>query len=499
MDIRLCANQKELKKTVSACVVFISSGGVKKSRLSRPLALVCESLIKENLFDPKKTSSLFIPLGGQDFGGRHLLLVSLDESQENKEEMARQAAARVYKALEVYKISSALVFTGVLKLFIKNLKTLAQVITEGFFLARYKFNDLQQKTKEEVLKTVFLEGLSQNKETKKGLEEGCKIADGVNTARWAADHPANLMTPSILARTAVKKGRGIKNLKISLWDKARLKKEKMGGILGVSRGSSEPPYLIMMEYRGGGSSVKPLCFAGKGLTFDSGGISLKPARNMDEMKFDMCGGAAVIGAVLAIARLGLKVNVLGMVGASENMPGASAVKPGDILRARNGKTMEVLNTDAEGRLVLADVLSLASELKPAFIVDAATLTGAVVVALGNIYTGLFTRNKNLESKILKSARKAGERMWPLPLNDFHVKDIQSPIGDVANISSTGGAGSSTAAAFLEHFVDKKIPWAHLDIAGTAYNISNRLAYARPKTASGVMVRTFIELARQHSR
>ena len=201
----------------------------------------------------------------------------------------------------------------------------------------------------------------------------------------------------------------------------------------------------------------------------------------------------------AIARAELKVDVIGMVGATENMPGPAANKPGDVLKARNGKTMEVLNTDAEGRLVLADILSYASEQKPEWIVDAATLTGAIIMALGNTYTGLFTRNKNLEKKITQAALSAGEKMWPMPLDDFHVKDIKSSVADVANIQSTRGAGSSTAAAFLEHFVDKSIPWAHLDIAGTAWDVSQRLPYCRPKLASGVMVRTFFELARQHSR
>ena len=181
------------------------------------------------------------------------------------------------------------------------------------------------------------------------------------------------------------------------------------------------------------------------------------------------------------------------------MPGASAIKPGDVLTARNGKTMEVLNTDAEGRLVLADLLSYVSEKKPQFIVDAATLTGAVVVALGNVYTGLFTRNPNLEQKIKSAAASSEEKIWTLPLDNFHVKDVKSKVADVANISSTPGAGSSTAAAFLEHFVDEDIPWAHLDIAGTSYNVSNRLPYCRPKSASGVMVRTFVELARQYIR
>jgi len=308
------------------------------------------------------------------------------------------------------------------------------------------------------------------------------------------------MTPSVLAQTVQNKFKKVKNVKVSIWNKERIKKERMGGLLGVSLGSYQEPRVILIEYKGDASSKKtaPLYFAGKGITFDSGGISLKPASNMDEMKYDMCGAVAVIGTLLAVSSLEMKVNVVGIVGACENMPGATANKPGDILKARNGKTMDVLNTDAEGRLVLADILSYACEQKPVFIIDAATLTGSVVVALGNMYSGLFTRNKNLEKQILDASKSSGEKIWSLPLNDHHTKDVKGIVGDVANISSTKGAGSSTAAAFLEQFVNKNIPWAHLDIAGTAYNVSNRLSYCRPQTASGVMVRTFVEICRQYS-
>ena len=269
----------------------------------------------------------------------------------------------------------------------------------------------------------------------------------------------------------------------------------MGGLIGVSQGSAEEPRFIIMEYKGASGTKKPVFLVGKGVTFDSGGISLKPGRDMDEMKFDMCGAAAVIGALLAIERLKLKVNVTGLVASTENMPGASALKPGDIITARNGKTMEILNTDAEGRLILADALSYASEKKPQAIFDAATLTGAIVAALGNLFTGFFTKNQELKKKIIKAGEISGERLWPLPLVKEHREDMKSEIADIANISGGWGAGSSTAAAFLEFFVDKKIPWAHFDIAGTAYNVERRLEYCSRKMASGVMVRTFVELVR----
>ena len=216
---------------------------------------------------------------------------------------------------------------------------------------------------------------------------------------------------------------------------------------------------------------------------------------MDEMKYDMCGGANVIGAMLAIAKLKLKINAIAYVAASENMPGPLANKPGDILTARNGKTVEVLNTDAEGRLILMDALSYASEKKPAAIIDAATLTGAIIISLGNSYTGVFTRNNPLMKKILTAADRAGENVWHMPICDDYVKDMKGTYADLTNLAPTRGGGSSTAAAFLEQFVDDKIPWAHFDIAGTAWNMNNRINYHPKKGASGSMVRTFVELAK----
>jgi leucyl aminopeptidase len=252
-----------------------------------------------------------------------------------------------------------------------------------------------------------------------------------------------------------------------------------------------------LEYHGSPQkgAKKPLIFVGKGLTFDSGGISIKPSAAMEEMKYDMCGGANVIGTILAIAKLNLKVNVMCLVPSTENMPGPSATKPGDILTGRNGKTFEVNNTDAEGRLILSDALAYASEQDPEIIIDAATLTGAMIVALGNTHTGYFTRNKQLKEKIETAAKKSGEWVWNMPLCDFHVQDMKGTYADLSNMSSGKGAGSATAAAFLEQFVSEKIPWAHFDIAGTGWAAGNRLKYCTKKGATGVMIRTFVEIAK----
>jgi leucyl aminopeptidase len=252
-----------------------------------------------------------------------------------------------------------------------------------------------------------------------------------------------------------------------------------------------------MEYKGGGSK-KPICYVGKGLTFDSGGICIKPGAGMDEMKYDMCGGANVIGTMLTIAKLKLKVNAIGIVPASENMPGPMANKPGDIVTSRNGKTVEVINTDAEGRLILSDALVYASEQEPQFIVDAATLTGAMVIALGDMHTGFFSRDEKLTQKIKKAASTAGELVWEMPMHEEHTKDMKGAYADLQNVTARKGAGSAHGAVFLAEFVDSKIPWAHFDIAGTAWNTGHRIPYNNAKGATGCMIRTFVELAKQHT-
>jgi leucyl aminopeptidase len=315
----------------------------------------------------------------------------------------------------------------------------------------------------------------------------------VNFSRRLGDLPGNFMTPDLLAKAAIAEAKKV-GLRATVWDKEKLEKEKMGGLLGVSRGSSQDPRFIILEYNGAAKSEKPVVFVGKGLTFDSGGISIKPGGGMEEMKYDMCGGANVIGTLLAIAKLKLKINAIGLIPSSENMPGPAATKPGDVHTARNGKTFEVNNTDAEGRLILADALSYASELKPQVIIDAATLTGAIVVALSNIHTGYFTRNKDLKYRVEKAADISDEWVWNMPLTDEHVKDMKGTYADLSNISTGKGAGSGTAAAFLEQFVEEGIPWAHFDIAGTAWAVGGRLPWCNAKGASGVMIRTFVALA-----
>jgi leucyl aminopeptidase len=303
------------------------------------------------------------------------------------------------------------------------------------------------------------------------------------------NEPAGVLTPTALANRAKALSRK-HGFKCTVMTPDRIKKLKMGALMGVAQGSHQPARLIVLEHRGGGKS-KPLAFVGKAVTFDSGGISIKPSAGMDEMKTDMSGGAATLGAVCAAAMLKLPINIVGVIPATENLPGGGAYKPGDILKSMSGITIEVLNTDAEGRLILSDGLAYAARYKPAAIVDLATLTGACVIALGSVNTGLMGNDDKLVEKIKAAAAATSEKVWQLPMDDEYGEQIKSDIADVKNVGGRE-AGTITAAKFLEKFV-KDLPWAHLDIAGTAYGDKAK-AY-RPKGATGVGVRLLTQLAR----
>jgi leucyl aminopeptidase len=322
-----------------------------------------------------------------------------------------------------------------------------------------------------------------------GVERGRIIGEAVNFARILALTPANDMTPTILASRAGEVAKKF-GLAFHALDEAAMREKGMGSILGVSRGSDEDARMIVLEYAGDPDSKEKLALVGKGLTFDSGGISIKPAENMHEMKYDMCGGAGVIAAMGAIAQLKPKVNVIGVVPSSENLPGPRAMKPGDILHAMNGKTIEVINTDAEGRLILADGLCYARELGATRIVDAATLTGAMVVALGHSAAGTISNDDTFRDHFIDVSKSTTEKYWPLPLYDEFSTTVKSEIADLRN--STGRvAGSLTAAAFLKAFV-ADVPWIHLDIAGTAYTDAETAYLAKGPT--GYPVRAFVALA-----
>jgi leucyl aminopeptidase len=373
-----------------------------------------------------------------------------------------------------------------------------QALAEGAVLGGYRFDAYREKSEETASRVGTLTLLvprDQNlRASRESARRGVVIAESQNVARELSNLPPNVLSPEQLAQEA-RTVAGEVGLSVRVFDVPELQRRKMGAILAVGGGSARPPRLVTLEYapKGAKKERPALCIVGKGITFDSGGISIKPAAGMDEMKHDMSGAATVIGVLRACALLALPVRVVGVIGAAENLPDGTAYRPGDIVTAASGKTIEVLNTDAEGRVVLADALHHAkTEFDPAAIVDLATLTGACVVALGRWATGLFGSHAGLVEALRAAGQKTGEIAWPMPLLDGHKREIKSEVADIKN---SGGrqAGASTAAAFLSHFVGDT-PWAHLDIAGTAWTTSPVNGY-QPRGATGVGVRLLLELLR----
>jgi leucyl aminopeptidase len=320
------------------------------------------------------------------------------------------------------------------------------------------------------------------------------IGEGHSLARRLGMLPGNICTPDYLAATGHEIAARY-SMQITVLGRKEMEREKMGSFLSVAQGTSQDPKLIAIEYRRGPKDAPPIVLVGKGLCFDSGGISIKPAQGMEWMKFDMCGAAGVLGAMEAIGRLELPVNVVGLIGSTTNMVSGEAVKPGDVVQASNGKFIEIINTDAEGRLVLADVLVYAKRFNPSAVIDAATLTGACVIALGHTATGVMGSDDALVQEVLDAAKRAGEPGWPLPLWDDYKELIKS---DVADIKNSGGrpAGTITAGLFLKEFAEG-YPWVHLDVAGTAYTESDLGTV--PRGSTGVPVGTFVEFVRGRTR
>jgi len=370
----------------------------------------------------------------------------------------------------------------------------AQAQVEGALLGLYSFRKYQQAEDNSngsgVTGIKLLSGNTDEAALNQAIERGRAFAEATNFARDMVNEPPNVLTPTELANRASAMAKQF-GLECEVLDRPQMQELGMGGLLGVAQGSAEPPRFIILRYRGAPSSKnKGMALVGKGITFDTGGISIKPAERMHEMKGDMSGAAAVIGAMQIIGALKPAVNVTALVAATENMPSGTAYRPGDILRIMNGKTIEIVNTDAEGRLVLADALSYAVKAELSPIIDVATLTGGIVVALGSVMSGMFCNDEQLSQEIIAAGKAAGEKFWPMPLDEEYAELIQS---DIADIKQTGGreASSVTAAKILENFVGEA-QWAHLDIAGTNY-IDSKRPY-QEKGATGFAVRTLAELA-----
>ena len=435
-------------------------------------------------------------------GVRRVLLVGAGKREDHTVERLRRAVGTAVRVAEKMAIREMSVSVGHVHHLSEHMGDyyagLAAV--EAAVLAAWDYRELKTQGEEKAPRatletvTILAHEDRERDELDRAVRHGTITARGANIARDLQQRPPNIATPTYIAERAREIADRLK-LKITVLDRDQMRKEGMHALLAVAQGTQEEPRFVTMEYRGGEKNARPLVLIGKGVTFDTGGISIKPAQGMEEMKYDMSGAAAVIGAIHAIAELELKVNVVALTPLTENAPSGTAYRPGDVIGSLLGKTIEVVNTDAEGRLILADALAYAQRYEPAAIVDCATLTGACVIALGHHAIGLMGNNGQLIDQVRAAGQRTGERCWPMPLWDEYREQLDSTIADMKN-SGGRAAGSITAGWFLKEFVSDETPWAHLDIAGTAYR-DEAAPYLR-KGAAGVPTRLLIDWVRSRA-
>lgn len=455
-------------------IKLVEKGAVKKGAL----VVRFEKEGKDGVIEVKNgTETLVLVIGGQEKMTRRKLMLLARR-------IVREALAKKYEELTID--FKAFHFPQ-----LKIAETdLAELLVVNFIMAEFSFREFLTVPKEGFpqIKTIFLTGGS-GKEIKESINRGVVIGEEVNRSRHIATMPGGEMTPDILARHARTSVKGLP-VKVTVLDQKKMEKLKMGGVLGVGKGSSAAPCFIVLEYFGGKKSEQPTVLVGKGVTFDTGGINLKPSDFILGMNMDMSGGAAVIHALAAAARLKLKKNIVVLVPAVENMMSGESYRPGDIIRSMSGKTIEVLNTDAEGRIILADALHYAKRYKPSLVIDVATLTGAAMGALGERASALFTEDEKLELSLRHLGEESGDYVWPLPLWDEYDDEIKGTFGDVANLGRTRYGGAITAAVFLKQFVDKAYPWVHLDIAPRMTTLSDEFL---SKGSAGAPVRLLVKV------
>lgn len=427
-------------------------------------------LLKREKFHGKAGQVLLL-INPQGISAQRLLVLGVGPAKDGKVSVDnfRKAVQKIADALKPTPAADLSLCLGDLAVEGHDTQWQARQLAEALSLLDYRADHLKSKPAELslALKKVTL-GVDkpQVAAATKGLELGAAIGKGVNLTRELGDLPSNICTPTYLADKARQMARGQASLSVKVLEEKEMRELGMGSLLSVAAGSDQPAKLIVFDYKGGNKKEAPYALVGKGITFDTGGISLKPGPGMDEMKYDMCGAASVFGTFQTLIALQPAINVVGVVAATENMPGGKATKPGDIVTSMSGQTIEILNTDAEGRLILCDALTYTERFKPKTVVDIATLTGACVIALGNHATGLFSNNDELAKALLAAGEQAGDRAWHMPMWDDYQKQLDSNFADMANIGGRE-AGSITAACFLSRFT-KKFAWAHLDIAGTAW-------------------------------
>jgi len=473
--MQISAKVLDAVKHSSQCLVVTAFEGGKLSNAASAInaadAKHVESLLKREKFEGKAGQALLL-LNPQGIAAERLLVVGLgaqDKQGQISADNFRKALQKIPDALKPTPCNELTIALDDIKVSDKDAEWQARQAVETLITSQHRADSLKSKPAEpSFIPTKVTLGFAKAQVSlaSKGIKIGQAIAKGVNFARELGNLPGNICTPTYLANEAKKLARNQTALSVKVLEEKAMQELGMGSLLSVSAGSEQPAKLIVMEYKGGNKKDAPIAFVGKGITFDTGGISLKPGAAMDEMKYDMCGAASVLGSFKTLVELQLPINVVGIIAASENMPSGKATKPGDIVTSMSGQTIEILNTDAEGRLVLCDALTYTERFKPKAVIDIATLTGACVVALGNHASGLFSNNEALAQAILKAGQTANDRAWQMPLWDDYQKQLDSNFADIANIGGPAG-GSITAACFLSRFT-KKLVWAHLDIAGTAW-------------------------------
>lgn len=428
--------------------------------LDKSLATLLKDAVRQGDFEFKPGRCLYLHRPAGVKAARLTFVAAADGSAKSFRTAVATGLAQL-KALGVAHLTVASV--GGEALTASHAEALATAVGDAVYVYRHTKPSAPAAPK--LSRVTLVVAKAQASAAAKGLRQGQAVAAGVGLARECANRPANHATPSFLGAEAKRLGKQY-GFKVDVLDRKRIEKAGMGSFLAVAQGSSEPPRFIIMQYQGAAKSKAPIVLVGKGITFDTGGISLKPGAEMDEMKFDMCGAASVLGAMRAIGELQPKVNVVALIPSCENMPSGGAIKPGDVVKSLSGQTIEILNTDAEGRLILCDALTYAERFKPAAVVDVATLTGACVMALGHHNTGLFSSDDGLASELLAASRSALDPAWRMPLDAEYDDGLKSHFADMANIAGRAG-GAITAAMFLKRFTGK-YSWAHLDIAGTAW-------------------------------
>lgn len=471
MEFKAIVDAKARDATGCAVVGIYEHGdlGVAARHVDEQLEGLIGRLIAGGDFAAKVGDALMVPVANGSAAAR-ILLIGLGSRAAFGRKQYRKALQSAAQALAKTGARNAIVYLTLEEIADLDLHHRSRMVAELFCVQSYKVPDLKTTNKPKVAKLAGVSVATENAKALKaaadGLVIGEAIGNGVALARDLGNLPPNVCTPTYLGARALQLAKAWPSIKAKAIDAPGIKALKMGAFMAVTQGSEQPPRLIVCEYYGAKKGVAPICLVGKGITFDSGGISLKDPPAMDEMKYDMSGAGSVLGALRAVAELELPINLVVIVAACENMPSGAAVKPADIVTTMSGQTVEILNTDAEGRLVLCDAITYSRRFKPAVVIDVATLTGACIVALGNHFSGLMCNDDALADELAAAGARADDRVWQLPIGDEYVDQLKSNFADIANVGGREG-GACTAASFLWKFA-KDLNWAHLDVAGTAW-------------------------------